>query len=346
MTSKSYLVTGGCGFIGAALVQRLVRQGHRVRVLDNNSRGSARRLSAVADEIEFVEADVRDRDAVGKAVRGVESVCHLAFINGTQFFYSQPELVLDVGVKGMVNVLDACIEHEVGELILASSSEVYQTPPRVPTDENVPLSIPDPYNPRYSYAAGKIISEIMAINFGRKYFERTVIFRPHNVYGPDMGWEHVIPQFILRMKMLCQGYPLSPGHSGVDDALTDLTLTDEAIRFPIQGTGRETRAFVFIEDFIDGLSLLLEKGEHLGIYNIGNPEEVTIEELACLVGEYFGRKVIVVPGQALAGSTPRRCPDIAKLRALGYNPRYSLREGLPITARWYEANAHQAPGGN
>ncbi len=330
MTSKSYLVTGGCGFIGAALVQRLVRAGHRVRVLDNQSRGSARRLNTVADDIEFIQADVRDRDAVSRAMMGAESVCHLAFVNGTRFFYEQPELVLDVGVKGMVNVLDACIERGVGELVLASSSEVYQTPPKVPTDETAPLSIPDPHNPRYSYAAGKIISEIMAINFGRKYFQRVIIFRPHNVYGPDMGWEHVIPQFVLRMKSFTEREN-APG--------------EELIQFPIQGTGQETRAFVFIEDFIDGLSLLLERGEHLGIYNIGNPEEVTIAELARLVAEYFGRKVAVIPGQAATGSAPRRCPDITKLSALGYRPRYSLREGLSVTARWYDENAHLAPGG-
>ena len=84
--------------------------------------------------------------------------------------------------------------------MLASSSEVYQTPPQIPTDEDAPLAVPDALNPRYSYGAGKLISEVMAINFGRKFFERVLIFRPHNVYGPDMGFEHVIPQFALRFQ--------------------------------------------------------------------------------------------------------------------------------------------------
>src|SRR5215218_821288 len=134
------------------------------------------------------------------AVRGIDEVHHLAFVNGTEFFYSAPELVLDVGVKGMINVIDACRAAGVGRLVLASSSEVYQTPPRVPTDETVPLVVPDPANPRYSYGGGKIISELMAINYGRRHFDRVLIFRPHNVYGPDMGFEHVIPQFVLRLK--------------------------------------------------------------------------------------------------------------------------------------------------
>jgi nucleoside-diphosphate-sugar epimerase len=324
MTNRHYLVTGGSGFIGAALVRRLVCEGHRVRVLDNNSRGSTERLADVRHEIEFIQADIRDARAVSQATTGVDSVCHLAFVNGTQFFYDQPEFVLDVGVKGIVNVIDACLDHGVADLIVASSSEVYQTPPAVPTDETVPLSIPDPHNPRYSYAAGKILTEIMAINYGRKYFERVVIFRPHNVYGPDMGWEHVIPQFVLRMKSLCQD-------------------TSGPIQFPIQGTGQETRAFVFIDDFTDGLDLLLERGEHLGIYNIGTDEEVAIKTVARLVGEYFGREVEILPGELARGGTLRRCPDITKLAALGYRPQSSLREGVSITARWYDENAHRAP---
>jgi Nucleoside-diphosphate-sugar epimerases len=109
MSAKSYLVTGGTGFIGSALVRRLVHEGHRVRVFDNQSRGVASRLADVEKEIEFVAADIRDPEAVQKAIYGVDSVCHLAFVNGTEFFYTKPDLVLDVGVKGMVNVLDGCM---------------------------------------------------------------------------------------------------------------------------------------------------------------------------------------------------------------------------------------------
>ena len=200
MSAQRVLVTGGSGFIGSALVKALVRHGDRVRVFDDNSRGALRRLQEVEADVEFVAGDIRDPAAVDAAMRGIDEVHHLAFVNGTAKFYSAPELVLDVGVKGMVNVIDACRHWNVGRLVLASSSEVYQTPPQVPTDERAPLVVPDPTNARYSYGGGKIISELMAINYGRKFFDRVLIFRPHNVYGPDMGFEHVIPQFTLRLK--------------------------------------------------------------------------------------------------------------------------------------------------
>lgn len=327
MSGKSYLVTGGTGFIGSAVVRRLVGDGHRVRVLDNNTRGVLSRLEDIQDDFEFVEADIRDAGAVDAAARGVDSVLHLAAVNGTEFFYTMPDTVLEVGVKGIVNVLDACLRHDIGELIVASSSEVYQTPPTVPTAEDVPLSVPDPLNPRYSYGGSKIISELMAINYGRRRFERVMIFRPHNVYGPDMGWEHVLPQFVLRMK--------------------DLVAADAAdpIRFPIQGTGRETRAFIFIDDFVDGLMIMADRGKHLGIYHIGGRDEIAIAEVAAEVGAFYGRRVEVVPGEAKAGGTPRRCPDISRLAALGFDPRRGLRDGLPILARWYDENAHRAPAG-
>lgn len=322
--SKSYLVTGGTGFLGSALVTRLVRDGHRVRVLDNNSRGRSERLKSVEGHFEFIEADIRDAESVLQACQGMDSICHLAYINGTEFFYSKPELVLEIAVTGMMNVLNGCLKAGIGELVLASSSEVYQTPPTVPTAESVPLSVPDPLNPRYSYGGGKIICELLALNYGRKYFERVLIFRPHNVYGPDMGWEHVVPQFVLRLKELCR-------------------QAEDPLPFPIQGSGEETRAFVYIDDFTDGLSLMIDKGEHLGIYHIGTQEEITINEVAREAARYFGRKIKVIPGKLQPGGTPRRCPDITKISQLGYSPNMAFREGLPRAAEWYDKNSHLQP---
>lgn len=316
MNGRMCLVTGGTGFLGGALVRRLVQTGARVRVLDDNSRGRVSRLADLEGRYEYVEGDIRDAGTVARACKGVDIVCHLAFVNGTEFFYSKPELVLDVAVKGMINVLEGCRAHGVPELLLISSSEVYQTAPTIPTDESVGLSIPDPLNPRYSYAGGKIISELMAINYGRQGFRRVVIVRPHNVYGADMGSEHVIPQFARRMR-----------------ALKD--APDDPVPFPIQGSGTETRSFVYIDDFTDGVTIALERGEHLGIYHVGTLEELSIRELAGQVGRCFGRNVRVVPGPEAPGGPPRRCPDISKIAALGYRPRFTLQDALPAVTRWY-----------
>ncbi len=316
--SGRVLVTGGLGFIGSALVKSLVKDGLTVRSFDNSSRGSKEKLGEVAADVEIIEGDIRDPLAVRNAMKGVDSVWHLAFVNGTEFFYKYPAYVLDVGVKGIVNVLDSAIAEGVPEFVLASSSEVYQTPPVVPTDESVPLLVPDPFNARYSYGGGKIISELMAINYGRDHFKRMMIFRPHNVYGPAMGWEHVIPQFVMRLKE-------SAGKDGVID-------------FPIQGSGRQTRAFVYIDDFTEGLRIMRQKGEHMGLYHIGTMDEVTMTDLALSVAAAMDLRIAVIPGPDAPGGTQRRCPDITKIAALGYEPRVPLADGLKPTVAWYREN--------
>jgi len=319
--NKKFLVTGGSGFIGSALCHRLVKEGYGVRVLDNCYRSNAQRLASIATEIEFIQGDIRDFDVVKKAMHGVDGVLHLAAINGTENFYEHPDLVLEVGVKGMLNVLDACKATNVKELFVASSSEAYQSPAQVPTDESVPLVVPDVLNPRYSYGGSKIISELLALNYGRTFFEKVVLFRPHNVYGPDMAWEHVLPQFIIRALHAIEKTPRGP------------------VPFKIQGDGLQTRAFTHINDFIDGLMVLVEKGVHMNIYHIGNPEELTIGEVATQVMRHFGRDISLETSANLMGSTLRRCPDISKLQQLGFAPKISFAQGLPDIANWYQQNS-------
>jgi UDP-glucose 4-epimerase len=317
-----YLVTGGTGFLGSAFVRRLVQRGERVRVLDNDVRGRATRLESVAKSVELIQGDVRNIEDVKRATHGVESVWHFAMINGTEFFYSHPDLVVDVGVAGTLNVIKAGADAGAREMVIASSSEVYQTPPMVPTPEGVPLVIPDPANPRYSYGSSKAIAEVMAFSFARS-FERTMIFRPHNVYGPDMGWEHVIPQFAMRVA-----------------ALVEQHGTKSVIPFPIQGDGSETRAFVHVDDFTTALECMLERGKDREVYHLGTDVETRIADLAHLVANSLGARIELKKGELLKGSTLRRCPDISKARKeLGYAPKISLEQGVPPVAEWYRAHA-------
>ena len=219
--NKTYLVTGGTGFIGSNIVKLLIKKNCNVIVFDNNSRGSLGKLKKFKNKFKFIKGDIRDKKKVLSACKNVDALIHLAYVNGTKYFYKHPIKILEIAIKGILNIVESCIEKNIKELYLASSSEVYQTPNKIPTDENEMLKIPDIYNPRYSYGGGKILTELIGINYGRKYFKKLIIFRPHNVYGPDMGNEHVIPELINRFKNL-------------------------KANFKIQGTGKEIRSLFIL----------------------------------------------------------------------------------------------------
>lgn len=297
------LVTGGAGFIGTALVNRLVAEREDVRILDNLHRGK------VPTNGLFHQGDIRNLDDVCRAVRGVDEVIHLAYINGTKTFYEQPDLVLDVAVNGMSNVIKACKQYGVKRMMLASSSEVCRAHIDG-MDEAIPLVIPDPMNPRYSYSAGKIISEMLAIH--SKCFDWLTILRPFNIYGPGMSEGHVIPDFKKQL-----------------DERTKNAPNGYFLPFEILGDGNETRSFCYIDDFIDGLMLIREKGVHMGIYNVGTPIETTIRTLALKMGQIYGWDLDITDRCTLReGSIQRRRPNISKLTVLGYQPKVSLDEGL------------------
>lgn len=317
-----YLVTGGAGFIGSALTKHLLSAGHDVTVLDNMSRGRPGRLEGSGARL--ITGDVREPITVLQAAQGADAIVHLAYVQGTQTFYEEPRTVLDVAVRGMTNVLDACRICGIGDLLLVSSSEAYQVAPVVPTPEDIPLVVPDVMNPRYSYGGGKIACELMAMAWQRAgILDRAVIARPHNIYGPDMGREHVIPEFCLRM-----------------NDLTSRVTPGTLIGFPIQGTGEETRSFCYVDDCVAQLAFLLAHAE-TGAWNVGAMNEITIAEIAREVAVRYGRDIKVEPGTLPKGSPPRRLPDVSKLwdlaHALGKTMISSdLAYGLDVTVDWYQ----------
>jgi len=316
--TQKVLVTGGTGFLGSSLVKRLLSMNLAVVVLDNDFRGSAERLSEVNGDITLITGDVRDEQTVINAGRGCSAIFHLAFVNGTRFFYEKPELVLDVGVRGAISAIEAARLNNVSTFVLASSSEVYQEPTEVPTKEDECAKIPDVQNPRYSYAGGKLISELLAINCFR--FEqniRDLIFRPHNVFGPNMGNEHVIPEIIHKLIKASD------------------SLQKKDVQIEIQGSGEETRAFCFIEDAVDQILAIYLSGIKGEVYHVGVDREMSIKSLISNIAGLLGLNVAVVPGELRKGSTPRRCPDTSKVNALGHKFVDRFQSGLNKTVNWY-----------
>lgn len=302
---KNILLTGGTGFIGSEITKYLVKKNYNVTVFDNNSRGKTNRLESVWTKIKFIKGDVRNKKQVYLATKNIHLIIHLAYINGTKFFYSRPYEILEVATKGMLNLLDACKINNIKKFYLASSSEVYQTPFKIPTDENEMLKIPDIYNPRYSYGGGKIISELLGLHFAKKNFKKFIIFRPHNVYGSDMGNEHVIPEFINRIQNIKK---------------------DE--KFLIQGDGNQKRSFIYIEDFIEGFDKVFRKGKNQEIYNIGTTDIIKIKDLAKKISKIFNTKIKFKNIKLNIGGTNIRCPNIDKLKKLGFKPKINLDDGL------------------
>lgn len=301
---KNILVTGGAGFIGSHISISLKKQGHNVIVLDNFYRNSHVEILK-KKKIKVIKGDIRLYKCFNSINSKINQVVHLAAINGTQNFYKSPCEVLEVATKGIFNVLDFCINKKIKDLIIASSSEVYNIPTKIPTLENEPLKVPDVFNPRFSYSTGKIVSEIAGINYGKKYFKRLIIFRPHNVYGKNMGSEHVIPELINKIEK-------------------------SNFNLEIIGNGRDKRSFIYIEDFIKAFNLIHKKGKHMNIYNIGTEQIISINLLAKKIMKLKNKKLSIIKNNKInhKGSTNMRCPNISKIKKLGFIPNYDLDRGL------------------
>jgi UDP-glucose 4-epimerase len=322
MSSKEkILITGGGGFIGHHLVRELVND-FEIVVIDDFSRGSPTRLEPFENKIELIKLDLRDYEALRKKLINFdfEKIFHLAAINGTENFYKKPLDVMDVGIIGCYNILRFAKERNVKKLIIASSAEVYQEAEKIPTPEEVKLIIPDGRNPRFSYGLSKIYTEFYSYHFGLKNEMNVSIFRPHNVYGPDMGLKHVIPQFVMQF-------------------LEKLSINDKKMVIEAKGSLSADRAFCHVNDIIEGIRLISEKNEDVNVYNIGSMEKTKISELIKEISKFFGKDYEVNSiSNTHIGGAESRCPDISKISKLGFKPKLSLKEGLSTTIDWYKKN--------
>ena len=312
---KNILVTGGTGFLGRALVEKLAIK-NNVIIFDNDSRGSIKKIRSLRN-ILYIKGNICNfKDLLKIKNIKISTIYHLAYINGTGTFYKKPVEILDVATSGVINILKFAKLRKIKNLLLASSSEVYQTPIKIPTDTNERLIVPSISNPRFSYGLGKIYSEFYSYHYAKKNRLNIKIFRPHNIFGPDMGNDHVIPQLLNKI-------------------FKKKKLNQKFINIKIQGSGNETRSFCFVDDAVDQILTLSSKGKNFDVYNIGQTKEITIKVLIKKIEKILKKKIVITPSRILLGSTKRRCPKMTKtfkLRKFVNNFNFGLKK----TVKWYE----------
>ena len=311
-------ITGGAGFIGFSLSKYLSKKkNNNIIIIDNLIRSNqTRKTIKSAKNIKFYKTNIKNKNQLIKNLKTCDIVIHLAAINGTENFYNIPGEIIDVSSKGIINVVEACKKNKIKKLLIASSSEVYNNPSIIPTDENVPIIIPDIMNPRFSYSGGKIFSELYSIHYASIFIKDVIIFRPHNIYGPDMGTKHVIPEIIL--KLLKQ------------DKRKKNTLK-------IKGDGKQIRSFMYIDDFLFAIDLLLKKGK-TGIYNIGNNNPININDLIKVIASKLDITYSIKKISKPKGDILKRIPNINKIKKIGFKNKVALSSGLDKTINWYKDN--------
>ncbi len=314
---RSVLVTGAGGFIGSHLVEELVNRGAHVtaylRYTSKGERGHLDHLPLdVQQRLRTLHMDIRDADAVEQAVTGHEYVFHLAALVGVPYSFLHPNDVVAVNTLGTLNVLNAARYVGVSCLVTTSTSEVYGTAQYVPIDEAHPLQAQSPY------AASKIAADALATSYHRAYNLPVAIVRPFNTYGPRQSARAVIPTIIAQ------------------------ALSGDTIRL---GNLTATRDFTFVKDTVNGFLEIAAAGEVAfgRPINIGSGHEISIHDLAGKILEITGsRAVINVEEQRLrppSGEVERLCAANALARDLiGWEPEYSLEEGLRRTIEWVAAS--------
>ncbi len=311
-SGKRVLVTGAGGFIGSQLVESLVLAGADVRAFVRyNSRGDAgllRQLSTgVIRELDVVAGDLRDTAAIDRAVRGVEFVFHLGAIISIPYSYKHPMETAETNFMGTLNVLMACLTHDVERLIHTSTSEVYGTAQFTPMDESHPLQGQSPYS------ASKIGADKLVESFYRSYNLPTVTVRPFNTYGPRQSARAVIPTIITQ------------------------ALTEDCIHL---GNLDSRRDFTYVRDTVSGFICAAQAEGILGQeLNLGTGTDISIGELADRIIRLVDRPVEII-------TEPERMrpekSEVMRLmsdnglarRALGWEPAYSLEDGLRETVAW------------
>lgn len=318
------LITGGAGFVGFHLANYLSSKRFEVHIADNFQRGRKDKdfdNLLKQKNVKLIQLDVTQENQFLKLDKNYNQVYHFAAINGTGNFYRIPDQVIKVGAVGTINVLEwFSSKNKNGKIMFSSSSEAYSgllsilgNKFKIPTPEEVPLVVNNPKNVRWSYGASKILGEVAFFSYAKaRNFKRFSIIRYHNIYGPRMGYEHVIPQFCER-------------------------ILKKENPFKIFG-GKQTRSFCYVDDAVDATKLVIESEKTNGkIIHIGRDDaEIKITELAEELFEIAQFHPKIKIETEAEGTAQRRCPDITKLKKLGFKPKVGLKEGLKKTFEWYK----------
>lgn len=309
MAKRTYLVTGGAGFIGSHIAERLVRDGHGVRVLDDFSSGKNTNLESFVEGIEIVRGDIRDARLVNEASQGVEVVFHEAALGSVPRSVADPLSTHEVNITGTFNVLLAARDAGVKRVVYASSSSVYGETPVLPKHEEM---TPQPLSP---YALSKLVGEHYAQVFKQVYGFEVVPLRYFNIFGPRQDLESqyaaVIPRFITA---------LLTGNSPV-----------------VYGDGLQSRDFTYVDNVVDANLLAAEADGAAGkAFNVACGGRYTLIELLDRLKELIGSKIEATHEPSRAGDVRDSQASIeAAQQVLGYRVSVGFEEGLRKTVDWY-----------
>jgi nucleoside-diphosphate-sugar epimerase len=308
---KTYLVTGGAGFIGSHIAEELVRRGEKVRVLDNFITGKRQNIAPFQNFIELIEGDIRELETCRRVLRGVDYVLHQAALPSVPRSIEEPLLAHDINVNGTLNLLVASVEAKVLRFIFASSSSVYGDDPSTPKKEGtegMPLS---------PYAVHKLIGEKYCRVFREIYDLETISLRYFNVFGPRQDpfsqYAAVIPLFITKM------------------------FAGE--RPQIFGDGEQSRDFTYVANVVAAnLKAAEAPADAVGeVFNIALGERTTVNTLATEIAEQVGTSILPVYEDPRPGDIRHSFADISKARRVfGYEPKIGFKQGLKRTVAWYK----------
>ena len=319
----NFLVTGGAGFIGSHVCERLLRDGHSVWAFDDLNafydpqykRRNLREIQSLAKPFEFVHGDITERPALDEIFSSVkfDQVIHLAARAGVRPSLQQPALYQRVNVEGTVNVLEAARLHGVRKIIMASSSSVYGLNSKVPFSESQPVA--SAISP---YAASKLACEALGHVWHHIYKMDVAMLRFFTVYGPRQRPDLAIYKFA---KLIRAGKPI-----------------------PVFGDGSAARDYTFVSDTVDGVMACTTKEIGYDVFNLGESQTISLSRMVELLEKALGKKAVIDRHPLQPGDVPLTYADISKAREkLGYNPQVPFERGIQLFTDWFLKEEHGTP---